>query len=78
MPISGCRHQRLVLLAPQGEKRRCRHCHLTINSKELADGFCPECHAVHGVKRWDFDRFEPEHENRIRYRCEKCGAIIEG
>ncbi|MBW1801215.1 MAG: hypothetical protein JRJ85_10865 [Deltaproteobacteria bacterium] len=77
MPMSGCKHRKLVLLSPQEHKLRCRHCHLTINSEELADGFCPECYAVYGVKRWDFERLEPEHENKVRYSCEKCGTIIE-
>jgi hypothetical protein len=36
------------LLAPQDQKRHCRHCHLTINMEELADGFCPECYEVCG------------------------------
>ena len=77
MPLSDCKHLRLVLLAPQNQKQRCRHCHLTINIEELADGFCPECYAVYGVKRWDFEQLEPENENKARYSCEKCGAIIE-
>ena len=71
-----CKHQSLVLLDPQGTKLRCRHCHLTIDEKKLADDYCPECYEVYGLKRDDFERFKPEGDDKIRYRCEKCGAVI--
>jgi len=74
MPL--CNHQKIVLLAPQDKKLRCSHCHLTINKKELADDYCPECYEVYGVKRRDFEQLEPEGDSRTRYSCEKCGAII--
>ena len=74
--MSRCRHQRLVLLAPQGNKLRCRHCHLTIDEEELTDGYCPECYEVNGAKRRDFEQLEPEDDGRARYSCEKCGAIV--
>jgi len=76
IPMPLCNHQTIVLLAPQGKKLRCRHCHLTINKKELADDYCPECYEVYGVKRRDFEQLEPEGDNKTRYSCEKCGAII--
>ena len=78
MPMSRCNHQSLVLLAPQGRKLRCRHCHLTIGKEELAGGYCPECYEVYGVKRRDFEHLEPEDDGETRYSCEKCGAIITG
>lgn len=77
MSASDCRHQELVLL-PQPEIRlRCRHCHLTIGQEELAEGHCPECYETYGLKRRDFEPLEPEGDGKVRYCCEKCGAIIE-
>ena len=73
-----CNHQNLVLLTPQAKKLRCRHCHLTINEEELADGCCPECYEVYAVKRRDFDQLEPEDNGKTRYTCEECGIIIKG
>lgn len=73
-----CTHQKLVLLAPQEKKVRCRNCHLTINEEELADGFCPECYEVHGVRRSDFEPVETNDDEDVRYSCETCGAIITG
>ena len=78
MPMSRCKHQSLVLLAPQDKRLRCRHCNLTIDEKELADGNCPECYEDSGMKRQDFERLEPENNGKIRYGCEKCGAVIMG
>ena len=74
--MSHCNHQRLVLLNQQDKKLRCRHCHLTIDEEELADGHCPECYDAYGVKRRDFEQLEPEGDGKVRYRCEECGAII--
>jgi hypothetical protein len=71
-----CRHQNLVLIAPSNNKMRCRHCHLTIDEEELADGYCPECYEAQGVKRCDFEALEPEDDGKVRYCCENCGAII--
>ena len=73
-----CKHQKLILLAPQGKKVRCRYCHLTIDEQELADGCCPECYEVYAVKRRDFDQLEPEGNGKARYTCEECGIIIKG
>lgn len=78
MSSPACKHEHLILLPKPGKKLRCIHCHLTINEKELADGFCPECYEVSGMKRLDFEPLEPVEERTIRYRCENCGAIIEG
>lgn len=74
--MASCNHQNLVLLAPQNKKVRCCHCHLTIDEKELADGDCPECYEVYGVRRRDFEQLEAEDEGETRYSCEKCSAII--
>ena len=74
--MTHCSHKSLILLAPQGKKLRCRHCHLTIDEAELEDGHCPECYQVSGVKRRDFEQLESEDNGVVRYSCEKCGAII--
>ena len=74
--MAACRHKSLILLAPQGKKLRCRHCHLTIDETELEDGFCPECYEVSGEKRRDFEQLESEDDGIVRYGCEKCGVII--
>lgn len=75
--MTRCKHQTLVLLTQHGQKIRCRHCHLTINEGEVGDGYCPECYEVAGVRRSDFERIEAEVDEKIRYSCEQCGAIIE-
>ena len=72
-----CDHRELVLALPQGRKLRCRHCHLTIDEKELGrDGFCPECYGERGEKRRDFEEVMEEQKGKLRYVCERCGAII--
>ncbi len=71
-----CNHQNLILLNTQDQKLRCRHCHLTICEGELAQGYCPECYEVSGVRRRDFEQCEPEDNGEARYRCEECGIII--
>jgi hypothetical protein len=76
--MSRCKHQKLILLGPENKKLRCRHCHLTIDEKELPGGHCPECYAAFGVKRRDFETLEPETDGKTRYACEICGAIITG
>ena len=78
MTSAPCKHEKLVLLPPPPDKLRCRHCHLVIDQKELAGGYCPECYDVYGVKRRDFDQLETEDNGKVRYSCEKCGAIITG
>jgi len=66
----------LVLLSPPNQKLRCRHCDLVIDAYELADGHCPECYEVSGMKRREFEPLKPDHDIKIRYSCEQCGAII--
>ncbi len=56
--MSFCLHHNLVLLPAAGKRVRCRHCHLTIDPKELGDNHCPECYEVHGEKRSDFETIE--------------------
>ena len=76
--MSECKHNKLVLLPPRGRKVRCRYCHLTIDEAELADGYCPECYEVDGVRRSDFESIETKDADNIQYKCETCGAIISG
>jgi len=71
-----CRHHNLVLIAPNNNKMRCRDCHLTIDEEELACGYCPECYETQGVKRCDFEALGLEDDGKVRYCCEKFGAII--
>lgn len=75
--MSNCNHQALVLLKPPGEKLRCRHCHLTIDKTELTAEYCPECYERDGVRRFDFESIEPRLDEKVYYRCEKCGVMIE-
>ena len=74
--MNRCDHQEMTLLPQQDKKVRCRHCHLTINEKELTDAYCPECYEVYDIKRRDFEHVETEGDDKTRYICEKCGAII--
>ena len=75
--MSQCTHKYLTLLPPEKNKLRCRHCHLTINPDELGQSFCPECFETTGRKRYDFEKIAAEKTSVHRYRCEKCGVIIE-
>lgn len=72
-----CLHKNLVLLKEPSGKLRCHHCHLTLATEELQDGFCPECYETSGKKRYEFDTIAAEHQGKTRYRCEDCGVIIE-
>jgi hypothetical protein len=72
-----CRHQRLALVRRERKKLRCRHCHLTIDEKELGKGYCPECAEVNGLRRRDFEEIALEDDGAVLYRCEGCGALIE-
>jgi rubrerythrin len=72
-----CNHTALELLPERKNTLRCRHCHLTIAGEELADGFCPECFAASGTRRYDFEEVPIPQSGRARYKCEECGAIIE-
>ena len=75
--MSNCTHQHLVLLAAGGNRIRCRHCHLTIDPRELGDNHCPECYEVYGEKRSDFEPVEDKQAAIVRYRCEDCGVTID-
>lgn len=75
--MNACCHTTLELLPERKNTLRCRHCHLTIAEEELADGFCPECFATSGTRRYDFDEVVTPRSGRARYRCEECGAIVE-
>jgi len=72
-----CDHTHLTLLPEASKRLRCRHCHLTIKAAELTRGYCPECLESEGKKRYDFEEIEAEKLMKARYRCEKCGAIIQ-
>lgn len=75
--MNSCSHAHLVQL-PEPEKRlRCRHCHLTLTSGELKQGFCPECFEMSGDKRYDFETVAAEKPVITQYKCEDCGVIIE-
>ena len=58
------------------KKVRCRHCHLTIDEKELGSGCCPECQEAYGVRRRDFEEVKIKDEDAVVYRCEDCGTLI--
>ena len=75
--MTACTHHNLVLLSAPKKRVRCRHCHLTIDSAELGDNYCPECYEVHGRKRYDFETVEDGQADLVRYRCEECGVIID-
>ena len=79
--MDNCPHTNLILLdfGEQRQKLRCRHCHLTIDEQELADGYCPECYEATGYKRSEFDEVnhDPATSDITRYRCEDCGTFID-
>jgi predicted RNA-binding Zn-ribbon protein involved in translation (DUF1610 family) len=74
--MTSCGHQELILIPSPGKKLQCRHCQLTIDEEELAGGHCPECFEAFGIRRRDFEPVGDD-EDRTRYRCENCGAVIE-
>ena len=74
--MTDCPHTEIVLLPEAVKKRRCRHCHLTLSAEELADGHCPECFDMSGVRRYDFDDVVQDDAGIPRYRCEACGAML--
>ena len=74
--MSGCAHEFLELL-PVPDRVRCVHCHLTITVQELNGEYCPECFEESGVKRYEFEVLGEPRPDRVRYRCESCGVIIE-
>ncbi|HEU20465.1 MAG TPA: hypothetical protein ENO00_14005 [Deltaproteobacteria bacterium] len=75
--MTSCRHLSLALLPDKKNMLRCRHCHLTINADDLHERYCPECYEVHGRKHYDFETIEAAETEKVRYRCEQCGVIIE-
>jgi hypothetical protein len=74
--MDGCKHQHLILPRAPGKKLRCRYCHLSIDEKDLAEGHCPECYEISGVKRKDFEIIDTPNDQKRRYLCESCGAVI--
>jgi hypothetical protein len=74
--MAPCKHSKLVLLASPAKKIRCRHCHLTMDEKDLSGDYCPECYEVEGVRRREFETVENKVDDKTRYACETCGAII--
>lgn len=75
--MAACTHKKLELIQPREERLRCTCCHLVISKEELANGYCPECYELRGVRHYEFEEVEQEPGTTIRYRCEECGAIIE-
>ena len=74
--MKSCNHSALELLPERKKTLRCRNCHLTMAAEEVDDGFCPECFANSGSKRYDFEEMAASAGMVSRYRCEECGAII--
>ncbi len=74
--MTSCNHSALELLPERRKRLRCRYCHLTIAEEEIGDGFCPECFANSGSKRYDFEELVATGDGIARYRCEQCGAIV--
>jgi hypothetical protein len=75
--MSRCSHKTLTLLNERRDRLRCKRCHLTLSSDELASGCCPECYAVSGERRYDFEEIEPNGGELTKYRCDQCGVVIE-
>jgi Zn finger protein HypA/HybF involved in hydrogenase expression len=72
-----CSHKTLTLLQERKDRLRCKKCHLIISADELSSGCCPECYAVHGERRYDFEEIETKGDQPIEYRCDQCGALVE-
>ena len=75
--MNPCAHKNLELLPQRNKTLRCRHCHLTLASDDLQDGYCPECFDVSGARRYEFEEVRDAATAIVRYRCDDCGAIIE-
>jgi rubrerythrin len=75
--MTSCKHRKLVLLPEKKHKLRCKHCHLSIDTEELGDSYCPECFETKGRKLYDFQEIVSESKETIQYRCEECGILIE-
>jgi phage FluMu protein Com len=74
--MSECHHTSLELLPVRKRTLRCRHCHLTLDSEELGDSYCPECFDRSGKRRYEFDEVETVDADIATYRCEECGAVV--
>ncbi len=74
--MDSCDHHCLALL-PDKNRLRCQHCHLTIKADDLGGNYCPECFETHGEKRYEFENVATIKTGTVRYRCEKCGIIVE-
>ena len=74
--MKSCSHTSLELLPERKKTVRCQHCHLTLAEDELQDGFCPECFATTGTRRYQFDEVKSSAAPVARYRCEDCGIVI--
>jgi Zn finger protein HypA/HybF involved in hydrogenase expression len=75
--MSGCKHTNIMLVPHSTSIRlRCRYCHLTIKQEDLEGEYCPECMAVNGQRRNDFETIEPREKASVQYRCEDCGAML--
>jgi predicted RNA-binding Zn-ribbon protein involved in translation (DUF1610 family) len=74
--MNGCPHTNLILLKQSSVRLRCRICHLTLKSDELAQGYCPECFETTGKKRYEFDEILLSEEGTVNYRCEDCGVML--
>ncbi|MBU1055671.1 MAG: hypothetical protein KKC46_17875 [Proteobacteria bacterium] len=78
MPVmSECKHNILVLLPQKSNRIRCVHCHLTLKTDELEDGYCPECFEAQGKKHYDFEEVKSPENAKTIYRCDGCGIMIE-
>ncbi|KPA09163.1 hypothetical protein MHK_010638 [Candidatus Magnetomorum sp. HK-1] len=78
MESTDCNHQIITLINASTQKRfRCRNCHLTISAQELGNNYCPECFEAKGKKNYNFEEMEEPEIEKVRYRCESCGTIIE-
>ncbi|MDY6831619.1 MAG: hypothetical protein SWC96_07205 [Thermodesulfobacteriota bacterium] len=75
--MTRCNHTNLALIPGNRPRARCRHCHLTIEVKELGDGYCPECFESSGRKHYAFEPVATDTTGPSRYRCEDCGVVIE-
>lgn len=74
--MAECNHAALELLPARKRALRCRHCHLTLDPGEAADGHCPECFARSGNRYDDFEELTAPGDSLVAYRCEGCGVIV--
>jgi len=50
---------------------------LVISADELGGGYCPECYSIAGERHYDFEALAPKEEEGTKYRCDRCGALIQ-